>query len=145
MSLQSLLQLLAREISPDLVIAFYQATRQSRWLETSQNHAYYSEPIDFPESIRQPNPHVAVTALTSGRCGIAQNDLTKMSATPDRTQSAIARANQGLVSEEGGQPAPAEDGEPEIGPGRRRGDEHQPPFPGGAAIPLPYFLRRLSG
>jgi hypothetical protein len=34
----------------------------------------------------------------------------------------------------GGQPAPAEEDEPEIGQGRRQGGEHQPLFPGGTAI-----------
>jgi hypothetical protein len=49
--------------------------------------------------------------------GVTQNDLTKKSSTPDSTQSAIARA----IRARGGKPAPAEDGEPEIG---------QPLFPG---------------
>jgi hypothetical protein len=34
------------------------------------------------------------------------------------------------LGEEGGQPAPVEDGAPEVGQGRHKGDEHQPRFPG---------------
>ena len=45
------------------------------------------------------------------------------SATPDSTKSRDRKGNQGRVGEEGGKPAPAEDGEPEIGKGRHNGDE----------------------